>query len=617
MSDAERRRSRQGIRALAQLAVAAAGGWRVTGAVALMAGLGFTSGLAVALLVPVLQAAGLADGGASSRAIARFQEWFGAPPPLGVALAVFFGITAIQGGLTWLRSRLQVRITQDVALSLRNRLFGVVTGADWATYTRSRGSDALHVLTVEVDRVAAATSALITLAAGAVIAAVYFGLAIAISLPMTLGLLVAGGGLAFWLRRVRRAAVAAGRQFSDASRAMYGSLTESLAGMKLIRGFGLEAGRLADFDDKARQLRAVADRAVSIDAAGRLWLDVGAVGVLGVLTFGAVRVFSVPGADLLVLMYIFMRLAPQLSSLHDYYQTLRVDLQGLGVVRDFEIRLQAGRRRTGSGTASAGAAPGPVFEREIVFDRVTFGYSDKPVLEGVNLRIPHGSLVALVGPSGAGKTTIADLLLGLLTPRSGEIRIDGRPLTSADGTAWRSRVGFVPQDGFLFHDTVEGNLRWVAPDVTDHRLWLALDAASAQFVAGLPELQQTVVGDRGALLSGGERQRLALARALLRDPALLILDEATSALDAESEGRILEALDRLRGRVTMLVIAHRLSTVARADCIYVLDEGRILEAGTWRQLVSRPSSRFRDLYGPQLAAVEPAAEFSREGGGHD
>jgi ATP-binding cassette subfamily C protein len=175
----------------------------------------------------------------------------------------------------------------------------------------------------------------------------------------------------------------------------------------------------------------------------------------------------------------------------------------------------------------------------------------------------------------------------------------------------------VPQDGFLFHDTVEANLRWVAPDTTDHRLWLALDAASAQFVAGLPYLQQTVVGDRGALLSGGERQRLALARALLRDPALLILDEATSALDAESEGRILEALDRLRGRVTMLVIAHRLSTVARADCIYVLDEGRILEAGTWRQLVARPSSRFRDLYGPQLAAVAPAAEFSREGGGHD
>jgi ATP-binding cassette subfamily C protein len=582
-----------------------------------MASLGLTSGLTVALLVPLLQAAGLAETTTSSRVLAWAGEWFGGSPPLGLALGIFFGVTALQGGLTWWRSRLQVQVTQEVAFALRNRVFRCATEADWATYTRSRGSDALHVLTVEIDRVAAATGALLALAAGLVVAAVYVGLALAISVPMTLGLMAAGGGLAFWLRRVRRAAVIAGRQFSESSRAMYGSLTESLAGMKLIRGFGLEAGRLADLDDKATQLRLVADRAVGIEAAGRLWLDVGAVGVLAVLTFGAVRVFSVPGADLLVLLYIFMRLAPQLSSLHDYYQTLRVDLQGLAAVRDFEMRLRVNVNLRARARTADDPAPALPFEREIVFDQVTFGYTDQPVLEGVNLRIPRGSMVALVGPSGSGKTTIADLLLGLLTPRSGVIRVDDRLLTPADGPAWRARVGFVPQDGFLFHDTVADNLRWAAPGATDHRLWLALDAASAGFVAGLPYLLQTVVGDRGALLSGGERQRLALARALLRDPALLILDEATSALDAESEGRILEALDGLRGRVTMLVIAHRLSTVSRADCVYVLDEGRILEAGTWRQLVSRPSSRFRDLYGPQLSAIEPMTVFSRKGGGDD
>src|SRR5690606_21964199 len=210
---------------------------------------------------------------------------------------------------------------------------------------------------------------------------------------------------------------------------------------------------------------------------------------------------------------------------------------------------------------------------------------------------------AIVGPSGGGKSTVADVLIGLLAPDEGEVLVDGEPLTDAQRPAWRRRVAYVAQDVFLFHDTVRANLLLADPDADDARLWEALEAASAGFVKDLPDGLDTVVGDRGTRLSGGERQRLALARALLREPELLVLDEATSSLDAVNEARVQEAIRRLHGRTTMVVIAHRLATVRDADAIHVLVDGRITESGTWAELVGRPDGVFRNLAAAQGLAA--------------
>jgi ATP-binding cassette subfamily C protein len=191
-------------------------------------------------------------------------------------------------------------------------------------------------------------------------------------------------------------------------------------------------------------------------------------------------------------------------------------------------------------------------------------------------------------------------------PSGGRVLVDGVPLEAAGMASWRAQVGYVPQDTFLFHDSIRNNLLWAAPGVADEALWRALDAAAADFVRRLPRGLDTTVGDRGALLSGGERQRLALARALLRQPKLLVLDEATSALDSENEQLIQHAVDELHGRVAVLVIAHRLSTVRSADAIYVLDQGRVVESGGWEELMTRPGGRLRTLaFAQGLAAERP------------
>jgi ATP-binding cassette subfamily C protein len=191
---------------------------------------------------------------------------------------------------------------------------------------------------------------------------------------------------------------------------------------------------------------------------------------------------------------------------------------------------------------------------------------------------------------------LADLLMGLLMPDAGEILIDGQPLQAQQIHSWRQSVAYVPQETFLFHDTVRANLLWTRPQASDEELWQILRLAAAeQFVAELPDSLETVVGDRGVRLSGGERQRIALARALLCKPSLLILDEATSALDTEHERRIQQAIDSLHGELTIVVIAHRLSTVRHADKIAVMENGKIVEMGSWEELEVCEGGRLRAL----------------------
>jgi ATP-binding cassette subfamily C protein len=231
---------------------------------------------------------------------------------------------------------------------------------------------------------------------------------------------------------------------------------------------------------------------------------------------------------------------------------------------------------------------------------VHFAYDGGPeVLAGVEIEIPAGQITALVGPSGAGKTTVADVVAGLLHPTAGRLEVDGAPLDDAAWNGWRRGIGYVTQDTVIFRDTVRANLAWVRPEATEGEMWEALRMAAADgFVARLPRGLDTELAERGGGLSGGERQRLALARALLRGPELLILDEATSSLDAESEARVLEAVQGLRGRVTVLVATHRLSTLRIADRIYLMEGGRVAESGTWESL-RREGARFRRLLGEE------------------
>jgi len=322
--------------------------------------------------------------------------------------------------------------------------------------------------------------------------------------------------------------------------------------------------------------------------------QIGAAIALSGLLYIAAVILRLPVAELLVLILVFARLLPMLSNLQRSYQHLVHTLPAFASAMEMQARCEAE------------AEPilidknwTPTLRQEIRLQNVHFRYDkqkEKKILSDFNLVISAQQTTAIVGSSGAGKSTLADLLMGLLMPDAGEILIDGQPLQAQLTRSWRQSVAYVPQETFLFHDTVRANLLWTRPQASDEELWQILRLAAAdQFVAELPDSLETVVGDRGVRLSGGERQRIALARALLCKPSLLILDEATSALDTEHERRIQQAIDSLHGELTIVVIAHRLSTVRHADKIAVMENGQIVEMGSWEELEACEGGRLRTL----------------------
>lgn len=532
-------------------------------------------GVGLLFLVPLLNLLGIAG---SERVAGGVSGLFGGYLGLEVALLVYLLVVVVAAVVVRARSLAVTRLRLTYVDDLRQRLHASLLGMEWVAFARLRGADITHVAINEAGRAAQGLEFLLRLAAAAIEVPVLIAVAFGLSPAMTVGGMAIGGVAAALSLPLHRRAYAIGRATGAAHQALLRDLSDDISGMRVVRSHGAEEARHSRFGERMHAVRAtqLAHQRSATMARAVTQVTAAACTAIGVAV--AVHGLQLALADTLVLVAAFARLAATVLRLQDLWQTVLNALPAHTAVCDMLAVCRKAAEPLEEGASA------PVLRGAIQLDGVGFRHreSGPAALDGISMAIPAGSVTAVVGPSGAGKSTLADLLLGLLAPDCGEVRVDGQRLDGAGRRAWRRRVGYVPQDSFLFHDSVRANLLLGAPDADEAALWRALERAAADgVVRGLPQGLDTLVGDRGTALSGGERQRVALARALLRDPDLLILDEATSALDGESEGRVLAALEGLRGRVTLVVVAHRASTVRWADRVVVLDGGRVMAEGTW------------------------------------
>jgi ATP-binding cassette subfamily C protein len=595
---ASKRPFRQYLSSLIQIAR-----WQLFAAVLVMTFTSLTEGLGVALLFPILQVAGfnLANQGHVGHYTGEVRALLvlsGLRPSLWLAtlLLLFMLLMALRSLFSRIQAVLTFRTTLSYELALSRRLYQAIINADWLFLVRRRSSDFTHALTAELSRVATCTYLLIGAIANAILALVYIAIALKLSAGMTSLVLATGAVLLLISRRWILAVHRGGAAVSESVSEVYAAATEHLQNLKAMKFYDAQTSDL----DMLSSLQACAlEQGLNNtrnQAAAAFWFEAGSLILLGGIIYASLQILNVAPASILLLLAVFTRLFPRLAAGQSQLQAFLTELPA------FENLMTIYHDCVANAEVPAAAAPGQVSgvgpAHEIRLERVSFRYHPQRslVLEDLSLTIAAGKLTAIVGSSGAGKSTVADLVDGLLSPVSGQVLIDGVELTPRTARAWRRHVGYVAQDTVLFHDTVRANLRWANPDATEQDMKESLGLAAAEFVFDLPQGLDTTVGDRGILLSHGQRQRIALARALLRKPGLLILDEATSSLDLDNEKRILDAIQRLEGRATVLLIAHRISAIQRAETIYVLDNGRVAESGDWQSLSNRPSHRVGSLF---------------------
>jgi len=572
--------------------------WQLLAAVLIMAFTSLTEGLGVALLFPILQVAGfnLANQGhvghytGEVRAL-LVQSRLSPSLWLATLLLIFILLMALRSLFSRVQSVLTFRTVLTYELALSRRLYQAIINADWLFLVRRRSSDFTHALTAELTRVATCTYLLIAALSNAILAVVYIAIALKLSAGMTSLVLATGAVLLLVSRRWMRAVHASGTAVSESVSEVYASATEHLQNLKAMKFYDAQSSDLAMFSSLQSSALQQSLESTRSQAAAAFWFEAGSLMLLGGIVFASLEILNVAPASILLLLAVFTRLIPRLAAGQSQLQAFLSELPA------FENLMTIYRECVANAEVPGAAGPPPL-AHEIRLERVGFRYEAlRPmVLEDLSLTIAAGKVTAIVGSSGAGKSTVADLVNGLLSPLTGRVLVDGAELTPQSARAWRRHVGYVAQDTVLFHDTVRANLRWAKPDASEQEMRESLSLAAAEFVFELPQGLDTTVGDRGMLLSHGQRQRIALARALLRKPGLLILDEATSSLDLDNEKRILDAIEQLQGRTTVLLIAHRVSAIQRAQMIYVIDNGGVAELGDWQSLSSRPSQRVGSLF---------------------
>jgi ATP-binding cassette, subfamily B, bacterial MsbA len=543
-------------------------------------------GVGVGLLVPLLS---LLLGGENATPM-RPLQWLerqvpGHSPAFYVAVVCSAIVVAIaaKNVAAYVSQVLAADLKKRISVTLRDALFRRLHTADLDLFDRSPGGEIANVFLVETYRVALAIDVLVSTLQRGSIGLFYLSALCYISWPLTLLVVALAAGIGSVLAFVYRRITSAGVELTELNHRIAGLLTQSFAGVRIVRATNSQ-GRVID-EFRAMSVAQARAEERSTHASSMLFPLTETLAVIGaMLIVCCAYVFFVrPGhmlsSYLLAYGFMLLRLLPLLNQLYGLQGHL---LYLAGGVREVQVWLDTPVYPS----RPFGPRPYTPLRSAIHFDRISYTYPNGAVaLRDVDFTVPVGQTVAIVGPSGSGKSTLAAILLRFRSPTTGRVMVDGNDYWEYSPESWHRATALVEQDASLFHGTLRENIVYGFAGATPEAIQRAIEVANlADVIATLPQGLDTLVGERGAMVSGGQRQRIAIARAIIRDPSILILDEATSHLDAVSEQLVQQALmNASRGRTT-IVIAHRLSTIREADKLIVLEQGRLVEEGTWEAL---------------------------------
>jgi ATP-binding cassette subfamily C protein len=543
---------------------------------------GIVEGAGLSALLPLLGAAAnqqtgveptpaggaAANDSATGSGVNEFLRFLGLEPSAGILLLMIVLAIGLKSGLVLVAKKRVGYTVAKVATDLRLNLLRALLITRWEYYLRQPVGSLANAVATEAMRASNAYLCGATMAAYLIQSMVYIAVAFFVSWKATLASLMAGLIILAILSRLIRKARHAGERQTKLLQSLLGRLTDSLQSIKPLKAMARE--ELADtvLQMETKSLNKALRKQVFSKEALRALQEPMITAFLAMGLYIAMTLFGLSLATVTVLVFLLARLMSQLGKVQRQYQKMIISESAYWSLQD-KIKEAKQEREMALGNIA------PTLNRTIHFDDVSFGYGETTVLNNLSMTISAKSFTVFVGPSGAGKTTVVDLITGLLRPQQGEIYIDDILMEQIDLKCWRRMIGYVPQETFLLHDTVFVNV-CLGEEINEEDAKSALKAAGAwDFVNAMPQGMHSTVGERGGKLSGGQRQRIAIARALVHKPKLLILDEATSALDSESEMAIGRTLKQLRKKLTIIAISHKPALVKAADQAYQLQNGTV------------------------------------------
>lgn len=536
---------------------------------------GFAEGVSVLALLPFIQVAlagNIADAGAAVRWVAACLGFFGLPISIGALLLLIIVGVALKAVMTLVAMKEVGYAVSALMTDLRQRLIEALINARWSYFVAQPVGLFANAISSETSRAGTTYRQSARLAAAAVQACVYGIVTFIVSWKVALFAICAGLAGVVLFRRVISLAMRSGERETDLTRSLSVRTTDALQGIKAIKAMAAERSALPLISHEIGELDVAQRQQVWSIEVMRVAQEPLLVACLAIAIYGAIEVGGESLSALMVIAALFYRLFNRIQVMQEIYQQIGVGASAYwAILRLCQQTERESERRSSATLAEKGSAA-------VGLDAVGFGYTGSPVLSDLSLRIEPGEFIAISGPSGGGKTTLLDLISGLLQPSHGRVTINGQDLANTDLRSWRSRIGYVPQEMLLLHDTIYRNVSLDDASISRAVAEQALRQAGVWgVVSGLPEGIDTVVGERGGRFSGGQRQRISLARALARRPDILLLDEITAALDRDTERDVCATLRALAGTITIIAVSHQAEMVRVADRTIYLRDGRLVE----------------------------------------